>query len=217
MECKKVEEIGHPRNDIFFKNNLNKIREKVFKIYNIPSDKKIVLYLPSFREDESLEYYDINYKTQINALKNKYGSDYIFLVRLHPRITKYSSVFSEQNPDIINACEYPDIQELLVAGDVMISDYSSCMFDFMLSGKPVFIYANDINSYSRERGFYYPLESTPFPIAQNNEELAQNILNFDNEQYIQKVENFLVDKGCKEDGHASERVVDLIEELINNG
>lgn len=210
-----IKEFGHPRNDIFFKNDLNKIREKVCKSYNIPLSKKICLYLPSFREDESLEYYNINYKKQINALKHKYGSDWIFLIRLHPRVMKYGSEFIESNDNIIDACTYPDIQELLVAGDVMVSDYSSCMFDFMLSKKPIFIYANDIEFYTAERGFAYPITETPFSIATNNEELEQNILDFDSEKYVQNVEKFLVDKGCMEDGHASERVVDLIEEIIN--
>ena len=86
----------------------------------------------------------------------------------------------------------------------------------MLSRKPAFIYATDIEKYDNERGFYYPLTSTPFPVATNNEELTNNIENFDNENYKINVENFLKEKGCIEDGHASERVVDLIEEVMNN-
>ena len=87
----------------------------------------------------------------------------------------------------------------------------------MLSRKPGFIYASDIKEYDNDRGFYYPLTSTPFPVAQHNEELRKNILNFNYESYREKVEEFLKDKGCMEDGHASERVVDLIEEIMSKG
>ena len=95
-----------------------------------------------------------------------------------------------------------------------MTDYSSCIFDFMLSRKPAFIFATDIENYNTERGFYYPLESTPFPVATDNIELIENIRNFDYEKYKQEVEIFLQEKGCMEDGHASERVVDLIERII---
>lgn len=95
----------------------------------------------------------------------------------------------------------------------MITDYSSCIFDFMLSRRPGFIFATDIEEFNTERGFYYPLEETPFPIARNNEELMQNIRNFDEAAYHNGVEEFLINKGCIEDGCASERVADKIAEL----
>ncbi len=207
-------EIGHPRNDLFFQSN-TEIREKVFKTYNISLDKKFILYVPTFREDESLSHYTINYKKQIEALKAKFGSEWLFLIRLHPRVQKLAPILFGNNEKIIDAATYPDIQELLVASDVAITDYSSCIFDFMLSRKPAFIFATDIEEYNNDRGFYYPLESTPFPVAKNNEELCENIKNFDYEKYKKEVEEFLKEKGCIEDGHASERVVDLIERIMN--
>jgi CDP-glycerol glycerophosphotransferase len=85
----------------------------------------------------------------------------------------------------------------------------------MLSKKPAFLYATNINDYETERGFYYPITSTPFPLARNNNELAYNIKNFDNEKYRQKVEEFIKEKGCIENGHASEHVVDIIEKVIS--
>ena len=84
----------------------------------------------------------------------------------------------------------------------------------MLSKKPAFIFATDIEKFNNDRGFYYPLESTPFPIASDNETLINNIEKFEYEEYKIKVENFIKDKGCIEDGHAAERTVDLIEELM---
>ena len=96
----------------------------------------------------------------------------------------------------------------------MITDYSSCLFDFVLTRRPGFIFATDVDEYNQERGFYYPLESTPFPIATNNAELMQNVKHFNDESYQEKITQFLIDRGCMEDGHASERVADLIAELV---
>ena len=139
------------------------------------------------------------------------------LVRLHPNFRQYQKRVIPQRENIYNVSEYPDIQELLVASDIAITDYSSCIFDFMLSRKPGFIYATDIKEFDEDRGFYYPLTSTPLPVAKNNDELRKNILEFDYKSYRKKVEEFLQEKGCMEDGHASERAVDLIEEIMNEG
>ena len=78
-----------------------------------------------------------------------------------------------------------------------------------------FIFATDIEEYNTERGFYYPIESTPFPIAVDNDELIDNILKFDETSYATNLEKFLEDKGCVEDGHAAERAVDLIYRILN--
>lgn len=99
--------------------------------------------------------------------------------------------------------------------DVAITDYSSWIYDFMLMRKPGFIFATDIEEYNTERGFYYPIESTPFPIAVDNDELIDNILKFDETSYATNLEKFLEDKGCVEDGHAAERAVDLIYRILN--
>ena len=117
---------------------------------------------------------------------------------------------------IVDATAYPDIQELLVYADVVITDYSSCIFDYMLSGRPAFIYAPDLEQYNTERGFYYPLEETPFAIAKNMDILEERIETFDQHVYAAEVERFLASKGCMEDGQAARRVADLIMEVIDH-
>ena len=102
------------------------------------------------------------------------------------------------------------MQELIAAADVGITDYSSWIFDFMLKGAPAFIYARDIKQYINSRGFYYPLSETPFSIAENDEALSRNIMDFDEAEYAKAVEKFLDGKQCYEDGHAAERIVDFI-------
>ena len=212
-----IKEYGHPRNDIFFKSEKEQqeIKDKVFQTLQIDKNKKVLLYVPSFRDDKKLSCYGLDTSAVANVLKEKFGGDWVIAIRLHPRVKKYSSKLFSFNDKVVDATYYPDIQELLLASDIAITDYSSCIFDFMLSRKPGFIFATDIEQFNTDRGFYYPLETTPFPIATNNYELIKNIENFNYEEYKQKVEDFLKDKGCMEDGHASERVVDLIEKIMS--
>ena len=209
----EIKQFGHPRNDIFFKDSKDIIK-KVRDYYGISKSKKILLYVPSFRDDESKKCYKPDYKNVLNALKEKFGSDWVCITRLHPRAKKFDSEIIPEQENVIDGTFYSDIQELLVSADVAITDYSSCIFDFMLSRKPAFIFATDIDKFNNERGFYYPLESTPFPISADNQTLINNIKDFNNDKYKKEVDEFLKEKGCTEDGHASERVVDLIEELM---
>lgn len=207
---------GHPRNDIFFKSEeeIAQIKNSIYEKYNISKSKKTVLYVPTFRDNFKLDCYNLQSKILLNALKERFGEDFVLLVRMHPHLKKQAEILFDFSDNVINVSEYADIQELLVSSDVAITDYSSCIFDFMLTRKPAFIFATDIEYFNNDRGFYYPLEETPFPVAKTNDELAQNILKFDMDKYSLEVEQFLKDKGCMEDGQASKRVVDLIEKII---
>ena len=209
-----VLEYGHPRNDIIFEDNEN-IKNKVMQYFNI-AEKKILFYAPTFREDYRLDCYKIDFEKLIHTLSNKFGGEWVVIVRLHPRVRKYSKEVLGDCENVLDGTYYSDIQELITVADIMITDYSSCIFDFLLTKRPGFIFATDINEFNNERGFYYPLESTPFSIAKNNVELQNNIVNFDNEIYQENLQNFLKEKGCIEDGHASERVAKLIDSLINS-
>lgn len=212
----KMIKFGHPRNDVFFypEDERNKIKEKVYSKLNIDLNKKMILYVPSFRDNNSADGYDIDYKDVIESLKKKFGGDWVVVVRLHPRAKSLSETIIPSADYIYDGTTYPDIQELLVSADIAMTDYSSCIFDFVLSRKPAFIYASDAKDFDSARGFYYPLTATPFPVAENNEQLMSNIQNFDNETYLRNVEEFLSGKGCAEDGRASERVVELIKEKM---
>lgn len=157
----------------------------------------------------------MNFEEIKNSLKNKFNNEWVILMKLHPLIIELWDNYKYKK-NVINATNYSDIQELLYCADIVFTDYSSCVFDFILSKKPAFIYATDIDNYKNGRGLQYPLEDTPFPIATNNDELIKNIENFDNDKYQTKVEEFLKEKGCIDDGHASERVVELIKDIIKN-
>ena len=206
---------GHPRNDILINGDPDTVR-KVKEFYGI-QDKKIMFYAPTFREDYRLDCYRIDYTALKAALEQTFGGEWVFLVRLHPRVCKESASLLPRQPYVIDATFYPDIQELLLSADCMITDYSSCIFDFLLTGRPGFIFATDIDAYNTERGFYYSLESTPFPIATDNDQLLKNVRTFDYTAYALHTEQFLQARGCIEDGKASDRVADLIIDLVENG
>lgn len=217
-ENSQILEYGHPRNDILFHKDseeYNNVIKKVKEYFNIDIDKKICLYAPTFREDKTLDYYNIDYKKLKESLKKRFGGDWVILERLHFKLRKINSIVDYED-EVINASNYVDMQDLIVASDIGITDYSSWICDFVLTGKPGFLYAEDIKNYESERGLFYPLSQTPFPVAENNDKLNDNILNFDMKEYERKKEEFLKLRGCIEDGNASKRVVEKIKEIIEN-
>lgn len=213
-EVDKVLEYGHPRNDLFFhQEDMQKSSKKVCEYFNI-AGKKIALYVPTYR-DESMEssiYPD--YDKVLENLKTRFSGEWVLLIRMHPRMIEYASKLIPNQDNIMDATKYPDIQELLAAADVVFTDYSSSIFDFMLTKKPGFLFVPDADAYDNSRGLYYPLSETPFPIAKSDEELQKNILCFDETEYVRKTEQFLLEKKSKEDGQAAGYVADLIEKIV---
>ena len=207
----EILKIGHARNDIFFKDNAN-LKQRILEFYNLKKDTKILIYAPTFRQGYSCETYNINYPNLKRALEEKFKGEWVIFVRMHKNICKRFDFSKEEF--IIDVSDYDDMQELMAISDVLITDYSSCIFDFMLSRKPAFIYATDIEKYEKERGFYYSIYDTPFLVAKNNTELVANITSFDGEIYQLDVEKFLLGKGCIDDGKASIRIAKLITNLL---
>lgn len=211
---------GHPRNDVFFsatEEEKNRLKIDFCTKNEISSDSNLVLYAPTFRDDHQFDCYSLIPSVLQEALEERFGGKWEIVTRYHPTVAKFVSKRSNKHLGI-NATDYPDIQELMLFCDVAITDYSSWIYDFMLSGKPCFIYAADLDKYrNQERGFYYPIDTTPFAIARNNDEIAEAIRSFDEERYSNRLRAFLNDKGCMEDGAAAGRVVDLIEKVLEGG
>lgn len=209
----KILEYGHARNDILLNEKLSEeVSKKVRKHYNISEDTKIVLYAPTFRDDFNFKTYNLDYSKLLNSIKERFGGKWVLMVRFHFKLRNVEFPKKFKN-NIINATSYYDMQDLLCAADIGITDYSSWICDFVLTKKPGFLYTNDIEKYVDERGFYYPLSETPFPISKTNEEFVENILNFDEKKYEKERKRFLKDRGCFENGDASKKIVDKIYEL----
>lgn len=202
---------GSPRNDILLdEEKRHACRDRVLNFYNIAPTTKILLYAPTFRADESLEPYSVDYTAVKKACEQRFGEEFTVLVRLHPNIARRCTELNLQEQGVVSATDYPDMQELLAASDVVISDYSSLMFDFALSQKPCFQFATDIEEYKQDRNFYFQLDHLPFSVAQNNQELVDNILCFDEEKYNEKISEFFDSVGMVRTGDSSEKCADLI-------
>lgn len=215
---KEVLETGHPRNDILFAEEQEKedIRQKVRCHYKIPEGNKIALYAPTYREKTIIEAEreNLDFSALRENLSKRFGGDFSIIVRVHRKDRgKWPEV--EKAPGIINANNYMDITELMVAADVGVTDYSSWIYDFLLLEKPGFIYAPDAEVYQEKRGLYYPLEETPFSLAKTGEEMKKNVLEFQEDEFKEKAKAFLEQKQCVETGNSCEALVENFRSKMN--
>ena len=206
----EILECGIPRNDIFFDIPRHKeLRQHVASHYAIDPKSRIVLYAPTFRVDFSTKPYTIDWSRIIPSISRMFGGDDItVLVRMHPNlIGKVETSHLVAYDNVYDATRYHDMQELLSVADMLITDYSSSMFDFAMQGRPCILYATDANAY--DRGFYFDLKELPFPLTENEEQLLSTIETFDNEAYTTHLNTFYRERiGLKEDGHASEALAE---------
>ncbi len=210
-----IVELGCPRNDLFFLPEAQQvsIRRKVYEALGINPQSRVFLWAPSFREDGNIKMLTLNAASVAAALTSRFGGQWICVVRLHHH-TMRGRVVSPLN-GWLDASQYADMQELLLSADALVTDYSSCIYDYLLTRRPGLIYAPDQREYALRRGLCYPLTETPFPLAETGEQLVQAICSFDEAAYRGRVEDFLRGKGSIDDGHASQRVADLIESILD--
>jgi len=210
----KIMTCGFPRNDILIKDSSSE-KAKIRSIIGVSDSKKIILYAPTFRRSETLDVYDIKPRETLEMLKHRFGGDWVMLLRLHPNIAHKSSLLAESSPDIIDVSTYHDSQDLLLISDVLITDYSSIMFDFGLTGRPAFLYALDIENYKLDRGFYYDIHETPFQVADSSEALLRSISNFNMTEHKARIREFTKRFGIIDNKLASPVVVDYIKRWID--
>jgi CDP-glycerol glycerophosphotransferase len=205
---KELSLTGTPRVDIFFHDRKDVV-EKVKRYFGIPDKKNIILYAPTFRPGGSFEYYDVDLSSILDFFSEKEGVDYVIMVRLHPNIASKSEELKKVLTfEYIDASYYPDMQELLVASDVLVTDYSSVMFEFMFTYKPVILYTPDEETYNR--GFYFNIGDLPFIQIKNNKEIQMKLSQYDSVSFREGVTTFFKQNGFVEDGHATERVYNLL-------
>ena len=211
----RILECWCPRNDIIINNDKDSIL-KVKRTYWIDLNDNICLYAPTFRSWYSLDSYNLDYKVLISLLRNKFKWNRKLLIRLHPNISYLSNQLSWIDKDIINATDYPDMQELLVATDFLVTDYSSCILDYALSGKMWMIYASDIDDYKNDRDFDIKLEDTPFPIVRNNDELKNTIKEYNIKTYKDEIVKFYTNLWIKETWESSKIIANIINDITND-
>ena len=207
----QVLECGLPRNDDLLHPDPAKAA-RVRQALDIPEDAKVLVYAPTFRNSHSLDLYDVDFARLKKALEARFGGDWVILLRMHYYMA--DKAMASHAPYLRNATDYPDMQELLLCADVLLTDYSSCMWDFSLMQKPCFLYARDIAEYRGERDFYTPIESWPFPLAADNDGLEAVIADFDEDAYHTAVRRHHQELGSTESGTAARQCADRIAEFL---
>ncbi len=209
-----IKEIGMPRNAVLLRDHSAQ-EKKVRDYFGIGEKQKIVLYAPTFRGETKHgaflpkeQQFDV--EMCIQTLERRFGEKFCFLFRAH-----HACHVDLDLPGVYGASDYPDMQELLCASDVLITDYSSCMGDEALMYKPVFLYCPDLDEYIKERGFYWDIYSLPFPVSKSQNELFRSVIEFDVESYKYGIEDYLHKLGTFENEKSDEIAGEMIVKFMN--
>lgn len=213
---KTMLEIGYPRNDILFLGNNNEYINDLKDKMGLPMDKKIILYAPTWRDNEyySKGAYKFNSAMDFDLLKEKLGDEYVIIVKYH-YLVKENLDWSKYQGFVYKFDMCEDISLLYLVSDILITDYSSVMFDYSVLERPMFFFAYDLEDYKDNlRGFYFDfIYEAPGPIIKTTDDLVESILNYNVIEYKEKYKAFHDKFNHADDGHASENVVKLITEI----
>ena len=209
-----VLEFGLPRNSLLLGPH-GEAEARVRKRFCLPEGKGIALYAPTFREGGNDPAEKPDPAAVVRALEARFGKPFVFMYRAH------HASLEKGGPGIpdgcLDACDYPDMQELLCAADVLITDYSSSMTDMALMGKPVFLFVPDKDLYMEKRGLYWPVERLPFPFALDRAGLERAILDFEPEAYGERLRGYFDRIGNKESADSADRTRDWLENTAGTG
>ena len=234
---------GVPRCDVLHGDRAS-LKEQFRKKHNIPLDAKVVMYAPTFREgaDNGRRYvfsqkWSLDFKRLLSALEKKFGGMWYLCVRVHPQLAPTFKEYEDEELKgrIIDESQADDMYELLGGMDAYITDYSSACFEAGFAQIPVFLYADDVQQYAKDRGSLMwnlatdprnkignnkeitpMLDITlPFPLARDNNELVHDIEMFDFELYKKKLHEFFDSVGLVFDGRASKKLAEVIAEKVN--
>lgn len=203
----RIVETGYPRNDALRSPDAGRVREAVRRRLGVPEGARVVLYAPTWRDTESFAL-----ELDLEALSSRLGPAWFILLRAHARVAQ--TVGARGIGAALNVSGYPEIRDLYLAADVLLTDYSSAMFDFAVTGRPMLFYTYDLAEYrDRVRGFYFDFErEAPGPLLASTDEVGDALAALDGvpSRYADAYARF-VERFCYlEDGHASERVIDSV-------
>ncbi|MDQ0206803.1 bifunctional glycosyltransferase/CDP-glycerol:glycerophosphate glycerophosphotransferase [Alkalicoccobacillus murimartini] len=215
----EILEYGYPRNDLLYSPDKDKIASELKEKLEIPLDKKIVLYAPTWRDDEYYKpgKYKFKLTMDLERMREELGNEYFFIVRTHYFIADHLDL-DNVSDFVFNGSKYDDITELYLLSDVLITDYSSVFFDFANLKRPILFFTYDLEKYRDTlRGFYIDLqEDGPGPLIMNNDELISTLKNLDevSSNYRDRLDRFHNEYCELDDGLASKRISEKV--IVNN-
>ena len=201
----RILDSGYPRNDLLLSAEGERARAETRARLGIEEGARVVLYAPTWR-DSYVFAEDIN----LGAIADELGDGTVFLLRAHNHVA--DTVAAQPHPRVLNVSSVPDTRELLLAADVMVADYSSIIFDFALTRRPILFFVHDIEHYRNElRGMYIDLEAeAPGPMLRTVPELVEALGDVDNElpaRHREAYDRFVARHTEFDDGHAAGRAV----------
>lgn len=200
----KILRVGSPRNDLFFSEDSKSKIEQIKRGLGIAEDARILMFAPTFRgTGKGVDV--LNFSSLLDKLEARDGKKWVCLIRQHHKVPFREEYSTDAR--IMNASAYPDMQELLLISDVVISDYSSLVGDFALLERPIILYVPDLEEYVGSRGLCFNLKESPFVFATDGAELFEKVLKFDAESAKENCRQILDFYGnVHENGTASEQV-----------
>ena len=208
----EVLETGYPRNDVLSAPDRDERRAQLRERLGIPDGTTAVLYTPTFRDDAVFGERSFELGLDVDAFAAALGADHVLLLRLHYMVT--DALPPMRQPSVRDVSLHPDVSELYLAADMLVTDYSSTMFDFAVTGRPMAFLTYDLADFQhRVRGFYFELaDEAPGPLVETTAELIDVVRDLDAlrashaEQYARFRERY-----CHlEDGGATQRVLDRL-------
>lgn len=207
-------EAGLPRNDILVNGLPEEDLATLKTRLGIPAGKKAVLYAPTFRKGKAGPEIQPDFHRLTQALGDRFGGEWVVLLRQHYFVDSHEAT----DGLVINVSGHEDMQELILASDAMVSDFSSCMWDFILTGKPCFVFARDLESYqSGDRSFFIPVEQWPYPRTGDMYGLCHAIETFDEDTYSQRIRSHLAAFGSHDRGTAAAELVRILDQHTFQG
>ena len=203
-----VTRLGIPRTDLFFGDEASAVAADVRRRYGLTPDRRVVLYAPTFRGDRVTDARDPGL-LDLGALRDVLGDDHVVLLRLHPFVRDRSRTAGDLDGFVIDASDEPDINALMLVSDILVTDYSSAIFEFSLLGRPMAFFAPDLAAYERERGFYVDYRTwVPGPVFDGSGALARWLRESDFD--LERVARFREASFEVADGQATRRFVEEV-------
>lgn len=205
----KVYATGIPRTDVLFNEEYKKKTQKrLYEKYPQLKEKKVILFAPTFRGNgQKTAYYDFQW-IDFERIREEFSEKYCFVVKMHPFVHNIDEIPEDDN-FYLNMTQERDINDLLLITDILITDYSSVIFEGALLDINTIFYVPDLDEYVASRDFYYPFEEYMFgKLAKTKEELVEAIRNPEN---IDEKRETFKKKFCSAcDGKSTKRVVDML-------